>query len=476
MRRAMASLRIEDPDRLGQAVREAGDARDVVLAELTVGETYFFREEAQLGLLRSVVLPQLSSRCGADRPLRIWSAGCATGEEPYTIAILLREERWPHPARILGTDVSQPRLAAARRGRYTRWSLRGVSDARVARWFAPRAAQVELDPAIRGAVDFRIVNLMGSDYPSAATGTSGQDVVLCRNVLIYFDMPAVAQIATRLLAALAPEGWLLLGASDPPLADLVPCEVVMTPSGMAYRRADRPAGTGTGRRAAHHGSGRAWHRTDVAPREPMLATDELQSISPSLPPSLPQVLPESRPTAADALPVDAHGIEPVATAQADDLSVAREDREASRRGSATDDPQLLASVTLMVRSLADQGRLREADEQCMRALDQHRMSPELHYLHAMLLGAAGQWGEAANAARRAVYLDRSFVMGHLQLGDALARLDRGSGARRAFENALRALADRNESDAIPAADGVPVSHLRRHAELRLRALGGGTRP
>ena len=176
---------------------------------------------------------------GAHRPLKIWSAGCASGEEAYSLAIMLRELAWPHPARIVGTDVARPRLDAARRGRYTRWSLRGVDDQRVTRWFERRGSHFQLDPAIRAAVEFTTLNLVDDEYPSAATGTLDQDIVLCRNVLIYFDMTTVEQIATRLLASLAPDGWLLCGASDPPLFGLVPCESVTTPGGVVYRRATR---------------------------------------------------------------------------------------------------------------------------------------------------------------------------------------------------------------------------------------------
>ena len=131
MRRAMATLRIADPALLLRAAESPGDARDVILGELTVGESYFFRDATQLGILGTEILPARVEEYGVDRPLRVWSAGCASGEEPYTIAIMLRELGWPHPAHILGSDVAAPRVAAARRGRYTRWALRGVSDDRL---------------------------------------------------------------------------------------------------------------------------------------------------------------------------------------------------------------------------------------------------------------------------------------------------------------------------------------------------------
>jgi chemotaxis protein methyltransferase CheR len=123
-----------------------------------------------------------------------------------------------------------------------------------------------------------------------------------------------------------------------------------------------------------------------------------------------------------------------------------------------------------VRSLANAGQLREADEACMHALDVHRLVPELHLLHAMLLAAAGQLRESANASRRAVYLDRGFAMAHLQLGDALARLGERERARLAFESAASALSDHPDDRPVPAADGIVASRLRQTASRRLRGL------
>ena len=469
MRRAMASLRVVDPDALGRAVQAPGEARDAVLAELTVGETYFFRESGQLDVLRTEILPSLLDRRGVHTPLRVWSAGCASGEEPYSLAILLRELAWPHATRILGTDISRPRLAGAQRGRYTRWSLRGVADARVERWFERRGAHFQLHPAIRGAVQFSPLNLIADEYPTAASGTMDQDVVLCRNVLIYFDMASVALIASRLLASLAPDGWLLLGASDPPLSGLVPCEVVMTPGGIVYRRADRtPASERTSTIAFPL----------VSPPEPAW----LSPISPLLlePAALDEraptmAAPIDAPPRAAAAPVRSIDSSPLGDAVGPELVAYRAADYARAESLARESLSLnegrLASWVVLVRSLANQGRLREAEDECARALDLHRLAPELHYLHATLLRAADQHREAANAARRALYLDAGFVMAHLQLGDLLAHLGETERAARAFERAARELATASDDEPVPAADGVPTSRLRQIADMRLRGIG-----
>jgi chemotaxis protein methyltransferase CheR len=131
-------------------------------------------------------------------------------------------------------------LKRAERGSYGRRSLRCVSPELTARYFESVGDSFELLPRLRRSVDFRFLNLAGEGWPSLESGVLAMDLILCRNVLMYFDAETVQRVAHRLLASLAPDGWLLIGASDPPLGRLVPCEVVVTTAGLAYR--PRPRG------------------------------------------------------------------------------------------------------------------------------------------------------------------------------------------------------------------------------------------
>ncbi|MEO5818376.1 MAG: protein-glutamate O-methyltransferase CheR [Gemmatimonadaceae bacterium] len=456
MRRAMRALRIHEPKALLHAVESPGEARDAVLAELTIGESYFFRDSAQLALLGTDIVPSRTRNHDVGRPLRVWSAGCASGEEPYTIAILLRELGWTGPVEILGTDVALPRLKAARRGRYTRWALRGVSELRVDRWFRRNGSYFELDPAIRDSVEFRALNLVHDNYPSANAGTAPFDLIMCRNVMIYFDIPTVTRIAAGLLDSLADDGWLLLGASDPPLAHLVPCEAVMTPAGVYYRRpnatrkptpvfqwpaqSDTPLAT--------------WTTEPVEQRRAPVRVEPVADRPPLVPLSPPRAL------VADDEMVDAYeraDYSAVETMAIQALSIA--DRSSD-----------LGLWILYIRAVANQGRLHNAGELCARALETHPLAAELHYLHATLLAEAGWYADAAIAARRAIYLDRKLVVSHLLLGDALTRTGDANGARIAFENVIALLADVDPATPVEAADGVPASRLRQIATLRLREL------
>ena len=458
MRRAMAAGCLSDPRDLRRAVAAAGDIRDALITELTVGETYFMREPGQFEFLRTTVLPKLRGST-AQRRLRVWSAGCATGEEPYSLAILLREAAWPGGASILGTDLATARLAAARRARYTSWSMRGVSEHVIARHFERRGKQFILRADIRRSVDFQALNLAADGYPSPASGIERMDVIFCRNVLIYFDLHTVTAIATRLLASLAPDGWLFLGASDPPIGELVPCEVVMTGAGLAYRR----RASTIGEWVPVFADTAAWVPNLVEPAayapEPQPVSEEhswFAAESVAMPVDIVRGSEES--------PVPRDSYE-TAYDQADYVAASTLAREAIARGDDSDGPWIV-----LVRSLANGGDLDAAGEACAAALDRHRLSAELTHLHAVLLAEAGRYADAAVAARQALYLDPRYVVAHLALGDSLSRSGDMVGARRAFSNAQSLLKSLPPDAMVPGADGADASRLLGIARFRLGSM------
>jgi chemotaxis protein methyltransferase CheR len=450
--RATGRARTSAPDAYLARLDAEPALLDDLVAEITVGETYFFREPQQFSVIRDEIIPALVSHRARDHPLRIWSAGCATGEEPYSVAIVLRELGLERAAHIVATDLSRGALARARRARYTRWSLRGVSEHVVRTYFEPAGDGFRLHPAVRDAVEFRYLNLAEDTYPSLSTGIWAMHLILCRNVLIYFDAESVTRVARRLIDSLTDDGWLLLGASDPPLGDLVPCDVAVTGAGLAYRRpgrgAIRPRATapGTGTRAL-----------PPAPDSPVLEQ----------PPSPPN----PSPTVEQGPRVEVLGVldEPADAARSYAERDYRRSAEVASRVVQRDgsDPALWI---VLVRALANRGELDAAGQACATALDRHRTSAELTYLHAVLLAEAGRHREAAGAARRALYLDRGLIVAHLALGGTLTRLGDADGARRAFRNAQRLLAAMAPRDVVPASDAEPAGRLAAMADVQLRLL------
>lgn len=204
-----------------------GAELDGLLEELVVHESYFDRDIEQLAMVDELVLSRFAR---SREPLRIWSAGCAAGEEPYTLAFMLARRDLLSRATIVGTDLSRAALARARAGTYRGWSVRVVAADSPAMRFLEHCGPDLCVPAhIKRAVRFAPLNLLEDPYPA------DQHLVVCRNVLIYFDKAAVAVIAQKLAASLHPDGWLFVAPSDPRLDPHAALTPVITDRGIYYR-------------------------------------------------------------------------------------------------------------------------------------------------------------------------------------------------------------------------------------------------
>lgn len=453
MRRAMRRARVETAVEYAALLHRDETALDDLLAELTIGETYFFREPAQFAYLREVALPALRERHGRDYVVRAWSAGCATGEEAYSLAITIRTSGMP--LQVIGTDISRARLGFARRALYRQWSLRGAPAGLVTSHFTRDGEGYLLRAGARERVEFRYLNLARDVYPAISTGIWGMDLILCRNVLIYLDAKTISRVATRLIDTLSDDGVLLLGASDPLLTEYVPCEVVKTPAGVAYRR---PGKTAPAERADRTGPRRAWADPGLGPAIDLTPGHARADLEPP------------------REPIAARPEEPAPAARYDDAAGAysAHDYEQVLTLARGRTPADASACILVVRALANLGRLEEAGLECSAALEAHRTSVELLYLHAVLLSQAGRAVEAADAARRALYLDRGFIVGHLALAAALARSGDGEGALRAYAAAERLLARMAPEAIVPASDGEPAGRLVQMARLQKHLVGRGT--
>jgi chemotaxis protein methyltransferase CheR len=193
-------LQYDDPER-----REF----DALIDALVVPETFFFRE---LDALRCVVSEFVAPRVARGERPRVWCAACATGEEPFTLAMLLAKEGLLDAVDLLASDVSHRNLARAREGRFGGRALRQVPDPElVARFLQVVDGVVRVQPEIARAVDFRRVNLID---PDSVRALGRFDVVICRNVLIYFRDETIARVVGELCHAMRPDGALVVGVSE----------------------------------------------------------------------------------------------------------------------------------------------------------------------------------------------------------------------------------------------------------------------
>lgn len=187
-----------------------------MVTHLTNNETYFYREGPQLEVFAEHVLRQLKERKArsGDRRLRLLSAGCSTGEEAYTLAMIVFDSGqffWNWDVRVTGLDVDHAALEKARRGLYHHNSFRGVAPDVQARHFSKLGPGQQVKEVIRRMVEFRQGNLL---EPPSYAGLAGLDAIFCRNVLIYFSDGAIRRVVTQFFDCLAPGGYLFLGHAE----------------------------------------------------------------------------------------------------------------------------------------------------------------------------------------------------------------------------------------------------------------------
>ena len=423
-------------------------AFDDLLTELTIGETYFFRTHEHFDFLSQQALPELRRLRGPDHTLRVWSAGCASGEEPYSLAVLLMAEGFSDRMQVLATDISRAALARAQVARYGPWSLRGIQAERMRPFLRMEPPRYELAAEVRQRVHFSYLNLALETWPSRSSGIHDLDVIFCRNVLIYFTRPTIEAVARRLHASLADGGFLIMGPSDPSLLGLAPLEPLLTEWGVAYRR-------------------------PMAPPPRVLPPPTHRSYT-SLPVVTPAPLP---PPPASPPPVPAAPRAPAAP-QEDALPGLAPAREALGRGDWREAAQLAGAqepspeaAVIAVRALANVDP-EAAVKACAEAAARHPMAVELRYLESLLLMSVGRLGEAERAARQALYLEPSLAVAHLTLGHVLRRLGDTSGAVRAFRAAEALCAALEPETAVPLAEGERAGRLAevaRTERIRLQA-------
>lgn len=420
-----------------------------LIAGITVGESYFFRDQAQMAWLREQWLPQLIARRRAENnlSLRIWSAGSSDGQELYSLAMLLAEQlpdqgHWN--LHLLGTDINAEALARALRGHYSDWSLRATPESVRKRHFRQEKERVwSISAALRGHVHFAYLNLREDSFPSMLSETNALDLILCRNVFIYFDPAIVAEVMRKFHACLVPGGHLLLGASD--LIDSGTLDgFTLHPLENAFylqSRTEAPAAAEPAR----------------------AAVDRARPQTPA--------------------PAVSHAAPPTAIAASYEEITRLLGREAWRealeattsRQMAGDDSALLQQFR--AKALANLGRAREALAACDASLERDANDKHSHFLRALILLELHRLPAAEESLRRTLFLDHNFVEAHYQL--ALLQMRRGArpGGLKSMKNALaiaeRAQPDRRLHDAA-GRDHERMAAILRH-ELRMYESDTGYR-
>lgn len=427
------------------------EQEDILASHLTIGETYFFRDQNSFDILEKRILPELiASRRGREQRLRIWSAGCSTGEEPYSLAILLTRlipdlRDWH--VTILATDVNSRSLGKAEHGVYGEWSFRGVPDWLRQRYFTRDAnGKFELHHEIRRMVTFAVLNLAEDGFPSLATNTNAMDIILCRNVLMYFEPERQQQAIQGFHRSLLDGGWLLVSPCETSSSFSARFETIMFPGAFFYRKG--------GHREKPHGT--------VSPALPFpLSAAPSPPEPPPVPPAAarrPAQRKTGQPPPADSVPYE----EALALYRqgnyaevAEMLSGPLARCEAGTVGAA----MFGKGAVLMAQSLANQGRVVTALEWTEKAIAVDKLNAGLYYLRATILQEQGTPSQAIASLKQALYLDHAFVLAHYTLGTLTLQQGKSREAGKHFDNALTLLGACRDDDPVPGSDGMTAARL-----------------
>ncbi len=429
---------------------------EVLAMHLTVGETYFFREKASLDVLEGQILSQLMrSRMEGDKHLRIWSAGCCTGEEPYSIAILLSRlipdlTNWN--ITLLGTDINERFLRKASEGIYSKWSLREPPAWMTQRYFKPTGdGNFELLPSLRNMVTFSYLNLVDDSYPSLLTNTNAMDVILCRNVLMYFTGEQAQKVIRKLHQCLVDGGWLLVSASETSQVLFSQFTTVSFAGATLYLKDAKKLPTAQS----------PWFVQDEAKPKSIGELHELVLLPE------PQIAEAHVTAEVPEAPVEVQECrlgEPEETEYRESTEAFEQGRypEAAEKllNLLTRLPDEAKSLVLLARVYANMGRLAEAKESCERAITNDKLLPRYHYLLGAILLAQGDADHAMNSFRKVLYLDQSYVLAHFALGNLTRQQRRFKESRRHYENALSLLGNCAPGEFLPEAEGMTAARLR----------------
>lgn len=432
----MGALRIGSHREYFAYLRRYQDSRHELqrlLPHLTVGETYFFRYRAHFEALKTLVATKLTTQ--PEGSLRLWSAGCSTGEEPYSMAMTIMDtvSDWrKRDIRILATDINNRALKKAREGIYRPWAMRVTEKRQLDRYFDRIGDRFRVKEEVKSLVDFSPLNLQTAEFPSQDGNSQKFDAIFCRNVMIYFTLDTTRRIVEKFAECLVPGGYLFLGHAEALSQISSQFERHIQEGGFYYRK----------RSGAH-----------LLPlrREQRLAKEKKSAKGGAKP------APEkfSPPTEAISEKKSEPELEECYL-RAKTLFDEENFSEAAlllaeiiRRK-----PDHVEALVIQGFILANNGLFDEALEMCRKALTIDDLLPEAYFLKGLIFDMIDEPAEAAGEYRKAILLDMDFVMPHYHLGRLFVRLGREKEGMRELKNSLKILEREEEERVIPYSGGL----------------------
>lgn len=444
------------------------DQIKIIAKYLTVGETYFFREKETFEILKNKLIPEIiSQRQKKNKTLRIWNAGCSSGEEPYSIAILLKRiipdiKSWN--ISIIGTDINPVALKKAEEGIYTKWSFRENSDWIIDKYFNRlENDRFEIIPEIKAMVKFSHLNLIEDIFPSVQNGTNYIDLLFCRNVLMYFTAETAHKIIKRFRKSVTTEGWLILSSVEANLIRNNFFHPIIISGKSFYTK--RP-------------SKKLTEPIQIIQNEIadffLLTNNELQNgIQNNL------QLKETTLVPSDVLiekPVNTETLleQVVSEKKVKSFKIYEQLFESALFAfgqkkyqnaidsliaiiSTCDDPNVFI---LLSRSYANLGKLPQALEYCNKAIIADKTNTSFYLFHGTLLQAIGNTEEALIAFRKVLYLNPDTTIAYFSIASIMQKSGNIQDSRKYFDKALNQLQNYSDSEILEASEGLTAGSLK----------------
>ncbi len=424
---------------------------------LTVGETYFFREKVGLELFRHEILPELiKNRKGEGRQIRIWCAGCSSGEEPYTIAMIFKEyfpELSDWDITILATDISPNAIKKALQGEYTEWSFRDTEVALRNKYFLKSGKLWNILPEIKKMVTFSYLNLSQNSYPSTLTNTVDMDVIFCRNVLMYFTPGVINEVSNRFYNSITRNGWLITSQVELNSDYYSPFVSVQFNKGIFYRKLDKP-------------------KEDV--KTPIIKSLDFIPVRHVKPIDNKGELKKSIKTISKK---NVHGNNPCEKLPSDTSDPDAFFRTGHYLKCIECCQQMIAVGELdskifafLVKSYANSGLLKEGKENINNIISKYSATTEMYYIYASFLLEQKDEEQSELMLKKAIYLNHRHILSHLMLGDIYLNGSRNQLAIRHYETVIRLLDELNDSDEVPESEGIMAGGIKALVISRINKL------
>ena len=435
-------------------VQDQNKKIDILASLLTIGETFFFRDYKTFEGIERVIIPDLMKSSRSDSsPFRIWSAGCSTGEEPYSLAILFKRLLSNYRGlqfRILGTDVNKESLEKSIQGFYKEWSFRGAPQWLKKDFFAKTGGGYQLDPSVISLVEFRYLNMASQDYSLGLQDFTPVDIILCRNTMMYFTSDLRNRIIDRMLSWLSEDGWLILSPSEVPHVTNHKLKLVMAPGAVFFRRkrkvSEKPLST-----SVEIVEDIKQDRWIIEKPEPSTAL-------------VPQTSTRKDLTVPSRAESHSHSLK-------NDLELARKALAISdyrktiellkKRPDVEADPTLLGDRQFtLAMACANLGLLNEAQESIEAALKLDKLNPAYHHMFASILQARNMKQEAVERLHRVLFLDPDHVMANVTLGTIQSGPNNQAESLRYLRNAMTLLDQLAPGEIVPDSDGATAVHIK----------------